>query len=169
LTNTRANSAEPQAARTNEQTSHTGLPDASETTIQLENCFPSQMNSGGHFELMNETDNSIVCSQDVHPYSELSLPKQLSCQGNENEAKVAITVVLNHKVARNITFAHSTPLAFEIRQRLEELLSPEDFRKYNLPTSVANIRLERWERRLLSGDVIKDGDVIYATSELTND
>jgi len=170
LTNTRSNSAEPRVTRSQEQTGviDSGLPNVSEMGMQVENSFPLQVNSGGQCELVKESHNSIVYPLDLHPQREPSLPNQFSPLTNENEAKTAITVVLNHKMGRNITFSHSTPLAFEVRQRLEELLSPEDFRKCNLPTSVANIRLERKKRRLLSGDVIKDGDVIYATSQFTD-
>jgi len=171
LTNTRSNSAEPRVTRSQEQTGviDSALPNVSENVTQVENNFPPKVNSGGQCEIVNDSHNSILNPPYLQPHREPSHPNQISSLIDWNEAKTAITVVLNDKGGRNITFSHSRPLAFEVRQRLEELLSPEDFRKCNLPTSVANIKLERKKLRLLSGDVIKDGDVIYATSQFTND
>jgi len=139
-----------------------------EFAMELDSQFPA---IGLEEESHNakENDQSSLSSLDLHPQREPSLPNQFSPRTNENEVTTTVTVVLGEKMTRNITFNEPGPLAFEVLVRLEEILSPEDFTRCNLPTNVANIKLERKACPLQRIDEVKDGDLIYATAKLPED
>merc|ERR1719397_275342 len=133
---------------------------------QMESNLSNHAESVDAYKPVHYTDQSSVSSLDLYSNREISLLNQFSPRIKDDEVKTSVTVVLGNKMARNITFSKPRPLGFEVLRRLNEMLTPEDFEKCNLPTKTGNIKLRRKSFPLQSTDEVEDGDVIYATGQI---
>jgi len=133
---------------------------------QMESNPSNRTESIDQYKPVHDTDQYSVSSLDLYPNRELSLLNQFSSRFEDDEVKTSVTVVLGNKMARNITFSKPRPLCFEVLRRLNEILTPEDFEKCNLPTKSGNIKLRRKSFPLQGTDELEDGDVIYATGQI---